>query len=238
MCTIMFEPETLPAEKRSRKDSQQAVDRLMEYDRALSEPFTREELKELFTPRESFSGTRSIKGCYELLTEAEKVVVEELGLTRELAGTDSRTDTVPPSWGSMEDLLWRMKADPTDNVPPSQGSVEDRRRQMKAGLIRTPAFDGGFGFLSRGARTGRIYVWLDSMCFGNSDKTGFYYVRWYNSMLDCDGMGCVSTAYGHPALIVQKSKLRPDQVEYMDRKCRETRECKDRVISWAPRPAE
>ena len=31
-----------------------------------------------------------------------------------------------------------------------------------------------------------------------------------------------STAYAHPALIVQKNKLRPDQVEYMERKCRET----------------
>ena len=32
----------------------------------------------------------------------------------------------------------------------------------------------------------------------------------------------MSTAYAHPALIVQKNKLRPDQVEYMERKCRET----------------
>ena len=36
MCTIMFYRETLPAEKRSREDSQKAVDRLMEYDRQLS----------------------------------------------------------------------------------------------------------------------------------------------------------------------------------------------------------
>ena len=33
-----------------------------------------------------------------------------------------------------------------------------------------------------------------------------------------------TTAYAHPQLIVQKSKLRPDQIEYMERKCREPQE--------------
>ena len=33
-----------------------------------------------------------------------------------------------------------------------------------------------------------------------------------------------STAYDHPALIVKKSKLRPDQITFMERKCRETEE--------------
>ena len=32
MCTILVQSETLPAEKRSRKDSQTEVDKLMEYD--------------------------------------------------------------------------------------------------------------------------------------------------------------------------------------------------------------
>ena len=98
-----------------------------------------------------------------------------------------------------------------------------------------PCFDGGiwgsvFSYSQCG--TGKIYVWLDSMCFGNSSKKGFYYVRWYNSMLDCGWGGSVSTAYGHPALIVQKNKLRPDQIEYMERKCQETRETKDPEITW------
>ena len=44
MCTILLKSETLPAEKRSRKDTQKAVDRLMEYERRLSAPFDREEL--------------------------------------------------------------------------------------------------------------------------------------------------------------------------------------------------
>ncbi len=206
MCTIMFYPETLPAEKRSIKDSQKAVDLLMEYDRKLSEPFSREELRKLFPPENH----RSFKAAYGLLTEAEKTIVEELGLTPD-----------------PDETISRLSGDP--NQPQS---VEDRRRQMKAGVIDTPAFDGGFGW--GWDHTGHIYVWLDSMCFGNSGKTGFYYVRWYNSMLDCHG-GMVSTAYGHPALIVQKSKLRPDQVEYMDRKCRETRDAAGQRISWPPR---
>ena len=31
-----------------------------------------------------------------------------------------------------------------------------------------------------------------------------------------------TTAYAPPVLVVQKSKLRSDQVEYMERKCMET----------------
>ena len=195
MCTIMAYPETLPAEKRSRKDSQLAVDQLMEYDRRLSEPFSREELQELFAPEHH----RFNNADYDLLTEEEKAIVEELGLTPKPGETFSR-----------------MSDDPDQPQ-----SVEDRRRAMKAGLIKTPAFDGGFGWGRD--HTGHIYVWLDNMSFGNSDKTGFYYVRYQRSML---WMG--TTAYAHPALIVQKSKLRPDQVEYMDRKCRETREASRR----------
>ena len=209
MCTIMMYPETLPAEKRSREDSQKAVDRLMEYDRQLSGPFSREELRKLFTPGESIREAAMIMGNYELLTGEEKALVEELGLA------PKPDETIP-----------RMRDDP--NQPES---VEDRRRMMKAGLIDAPGFDGSQGFCLRWDHTGHIYVWLDSMCFGNSEKKGFYYVRWHNSMLDCHG-GMVSTAYGHPALIVQKSKLRSDQIEYMDRKCRETLAVRDKQITW------
>ena len=48
MSSIMLFPETLPAEKRSVDASRLAVDRLMEYDRNLSEDFTVEELRKLF----------------------------------------------------------------------------------------------------------------------------------------------------------------------------------------------
>ena len=68
-------------------------------------------------------------------------------------------------------------------------------------------------------RGGKVYVWLDNCCFGNSRKKGFYYVRYQLSMLAWG-----STAYAHPALIVQKNKLRPDQVAFMGRKSRETLE--------------
>ena len=44
MCTILLESETLPAEKRSIRDSQKAVDKLIELERRLTAPFDREEL--------------------------------------------------------------------------------------------------------------------------------------------------------------------------------------------------
>ena len=130
MCTIMFYRETLPAEKRSRADSQKAVDRLMEYDRQRSS--------------ESTYGEGSRKApLFE----------------------DQPNGVCSAPWG----------------------------------------------------RGGPVYVWLDNCCFGNSRKKGFYYVRYQLSMYAWG-----STAYAHPALIVQKNKLRTEQVEYMERKCRET----------------
>lgn len=63
---------------------------------------------------------------------------------------------------------------------------------------------------------GDIFVWFDQACYGNGGK-GFYYVRFHSGRWH-------STAYDHPALIVKKSKLRPDQIAFMERKCRETAE--------------
>ena len=61
-----------------------------------------------------------------------------------------------------------------------------------------------------------VYVWLDSHCYGNG-RRGFYYVRYHHPST------WRTTAYDTPALIVKKSKLRPDQVEFMERKCKETK---------------
>ena len=98
-------------------------------------------------------------------------------------------------------------------------------RQFSSGLTpgedsrKAPLFEDQPGGICSApwGRGGPVYVWLDNCCFGNSRKKGFYYVRYQLSMLAWG-----STAYAHPALIVQKNKLRPDQVEYMERKCRET----------------
>ena len=204
MCTVMFYRETLPAEKRSVNDSQKAVDRLLEYDRALSAPFGREELKKIFSGECLCRQDR--RDDYGLLTEDERRIVDSLGLTP------------PPA-----------KAAP-DRRPGDRTDAEACRRRLKARLIEAPHFDGSSGMLP--GATGDIFVWLDAMSFGNSDKRGFYYVRWYNSLLDCGPGGFVSTAYGHPALIVQKNKLRPDQIDYMERKCQETRAVMDGEITW------
>ena len=196
MCTILLQSETLPAEKRSRKASQAEVDKLMEYDRKLSEPFTREELQKIFNKEwESsisifmkFSLQSELYATYLLLNEEEKQLVEALDLT------PLKTDTLP-----------------VDLQPDL--SNEDKRRQLKAELL---ASDHSLCFWKRGA-SGHIYVWLDTGCYCESKKKGFYYVRYHNSILE----GC-STAYAHPALVVQKSKLRPDQIEFMERLCQET----------------
>ena len=202
MCTILLQSETLSAEKRSRKDSQAEVDKLMEYDRKLSEPFTREELQKIFG-RERLGNTSISKifssllsaelyADYLLLTDSEKEIVDDLGLT------PPKTDTLP-----------------VDLQPDL--SNEDKRRKLKAELL---ASDHSLCFWKRGA-SGHIYVWLDTGCYCKSKKRGFYYVRYYNSILQCYG-NTYSTAYAHPVLVVQKSKLRPDQVEFMERLRQET----------------
>ena len=203
MCTILLQSETLPAEKRSRQASQAEVDKLMEYDRKLSKPFTREELQKIFC-RERLGNTSISKifssllsaelyADYLLLTDAEKEIVNDLGLT------PPRTDTLP-----------------VDLQPDL--SNEDKRRKLKAELL---ASDHSLCFWKRGA-SGHIYVWLDTGCYCESKKKGFYYVRYHNSILKHHGFGCYSTAYAHPALVVQKSKLRPDQIEFMERLRQET----------------
>ena len=63
---------------------------------------------------------------------------------------------------------------------------------------------------------GDIFVWFDRARYGTGGK-GFYYVRFHSGRWH-------STAYDRPVLIVKKSKLRPDQIAFMERKCRETEE--------------
>ena len=196
MCTILTQSETLPAEKRSRKDSQAEVDKLMEYDRKLAEPFTREELQKIFSKEwESsisifmkFSLQSELYATYLLLNEEEKQLVEALDLT------PLKTNTLP-----------------VDLQPDL--SNEDKRRQLKADLLNsdyTPGYRNS---------SGHIYVWLDTGCYCKSTKSGFYYVRYYNSIFQYYDS---TPAYAHPVLVVQKNKLRPDQIEFMERLRQET----------------
>ena len=218
MCTILLESETLPAEKRSRKDSQKAVDELIARDHCFDEPFTKEELQKLFK-KDHDDGLlknwrlRQQLDDYQLLTEQEKQIVAELGLTPETPNAKS-----DPNDPLEEEVRWitekksMISSDDYANLP-----LAKKRRQMKADVL------ADHSYFSRGDNSGEIYVWLDNMNYA-PEKTGFYYVRYHNSLLAYYGHGCYSTAYAHPVLVVQKSKLRPDQVEYMERKCRETLE--------------
>ena len=186
MCTILVQSETLPAEKRSRKDSQTEVDKLMAYDRKLSEPFTREELQNIFS-QERFEKSllklffqSRLYADYMLLNDEEKKIVEELELT--------------PAKTAFNDLQPNL-------------SLSDKRRQLKADLLNSNYTPG-----CRNS-SGHIYVWLDTGCYCKSTKSGFYYVRYYNSLLQQTGpSGAFSTAYAHPVLVVQKHKLRPYDV--------------------------
>ena len=218
MCTILLEPETLPAEKRSIKDSQKAVDELMARDHGFDEPFSREELRKLFGKEHDDGLLKNWRlrrqfNDYQLLTEQEKQIVAELGLTPETPNAKS-----DPNGPLEEEVRWitekKSMISPDDyaNLP-----LAKKRRQMKADVL------ADHSCFSRGDNSGEIYVWLDNMNYC-SEKKGFYYVRYHNSILECHRRGCYSTAYAHPVLVVQKSKLRPDQVEYMERKCRETLE--------------
>ena len=214
MCTILLEPETLPAEKRSIKDSQKAVDELMARDHSFDEPFSREELRKLFE-KEHDNGLlinwrlRRQLDDYQLLTEQEKQIVAELGLTPETPDAGpSPEDPLEQKDRRLAVELGLIPSDEDADLP-----LEKKRRQMKADVLAD--------YFSRGDNSGEIYVWLDNMNYG-PEKTGFYYVRYHNSILAYHGRGCYSTAYARPVLVVQKSKLRPDQVEYMERKCRET----------------
>ena len=218
MCTILLEPETLPSEKRSRKDSQKAVDELIARDHGFDEPFTREELRKLFEKEHDDGLLKSWRlrqqlNDYQLLTEQEKQIVAELGLTPETPNAEPA-----PEHPWEQEARWitekksMISSDDYANLP-----LAKKRRQLKADVL------ADHSYFSRGDNSGEIYVWLDNMNYV-PEKTGFYYVRYHNSILEYHGHGCYSTTYAHPVLVVQKSKLRPDQVEYMERKCRETLE--------------
>ena len=131
----------------------------------------------------------------------------------------SRTETRR----QVDDLMQydRERAAGRHPFPPAfdPGSRRERSRridELKAQGIEHPEWRPDRNTI-RIEGDGNVYVWLDNWCFGNSPK-GFYYVRFLLTM-----KGPFTTEYNHPVLIVQKSKLRPDQVEFMERKCEETR---------------
>ena len=97
---------------------------------------------------------RRLWSRFELLTDEEKQLAGRLGLTPRPPKTPDSPD---PVWG--ED----RETDPGE-----------LRRRLKIELIPAPCFDGPCGVFFGGRdNSGRIYVWLDNCCYGNSDKKGF-----------------------------------------------------------------
>ena len=143
---------------------------------------------------EELEQSQRIWDRWQLLTEQEKQLAENLGLTPVQPKPPKKRNNI---WDTIARIGLNSKTE----------SVEEQRLQLKTELFQIPR---------------NIYVWLDNMNYC-STKKGFYYVRYQNSML---WMG--TTAYAPPVLVVQKSKLRPDQVAYLERKCAETRNDADK----------
>ena len=149
MCTILLEPETLPAEKRSIKDSQKAVDELMARDHGFDEPFSREELRKLFGKEHDDGLLKNWRlrrqfNDYQLLTEQEKQIVAELGLTPEMpdAGPSSE-DPFEQEERQIAVKFGLIPSDEENNLP-----LEKKRRQMKADVLAD--------YFSRGDNSGEI----------------------------------------------------------------------------------
>ena len=170
-------------------DPQKTVDQIMEYDRRLSEPFTAEELKKLF------SRERAVKDseAYSVLTEAEKQLLAEIDLDQgfPVVYDENFTRTAAECNAPQADQLFV-------------------RREKKASFIDCPDF---FTF----HHGGNVNVFAEEIYSDNSEKEPVYRVRlsspvWWAS--PCPP----------PAITVQKNKLRPEQMKYMERKCLETEE--------------
>ena len=136
MCTIMTQRETLPAERRNRRTSQKAVDKLMAYDKLLSEPFTRNELNKLFF----HCDWQGKEDRYSVLTDAEKQIVDACKLKAQVS-TDE-----PEKFVGGESVFKRATSlIPTIYKPLNYGGsndISDYRRYLKASLNETPSFDG------------------------------------------------------------------------------------------------
>ena len=115
---------------------------------------------------------------YQLLTEQEKLIVAELGLTPETPDAGpSPEDPFEQEERQIGVKFGLIPPDEDNNLP-----LEKKRRQMKADVLAD--------YFSRGDNSGEIYVWLDNMNYG-PEKNGFYYVRYHNSILAYHGRGAI-----------------------------------------------
>ena len=191
MCTLLTMDETAIARERSIEDTRKDVDKLIAFDRKLSEPFTRKELKELFSET-GFQLYFLYTSPREILNEDELKIVSELGV-----------DSLK--------LRGFLERENHENV-----NVPQERRWLKAQFVAAPHFHG-YGS-AHFKQSDNIRVARVSCRDQRSRKREYYFVRYRKSI------SCVfTTAYEYPDLVVERNKLRPDQVAYMERKCKESR---------------
>ena len=160
------------------------MDKLIAFDRKLSEPFIREELKELFSET-GFQLYFLYTSPREILNEDELKIVSELGV-----------DSLK--------LRGSLERENHENV-----NVSQERRWLKAQFVKAPHFYGyGSAHLKLHDNIRVARVGCHDRRFR---KREYYYVRFRQST------SCViSTAYEYPDWVVERKKLRPDQVAYME----------------------
>ena len=265
MCSFtgIFPDFTIDAKKLSVADSREKIDKIMEYDRKLSEPFTEDELAELFKKVDTLAPLGFVEGMQAAEALSEKAsqkqvddAVEDLKICAERrkeldsALTEAELTKLfqKHSWGSRRgwrdyELLtpeeqyfvdksgWTPEKRTYENN--SGASLVEQRRKLKASIIKTPSFQScQFHNLDK--------VKLLVMKHETTEKC-FYFMNFFSSesvWTSSQKIAKLKTAmpfvtddrtaafwlevFDH--ITVDKSKLRPEQVKYLEAKVQETLE--------------
>ncbi len=189
-------------------ESRKTMEKSKSANLSLSEVSSQKELHKLEMAEELWSR-------YQLMTEEEKSILAELNLTPVQPPERKHR----PAFSTFRPSFMRMFPffDRTD----AEGSpmyTEKARLRIKMDFVKKPDFpEYSLSPSDSWDNTGHIYVWQDNCNGCESEQNEFYYVRYQLPKQSDD-----TTEHTHPELVVEKMKLRPDQVEYMKRKCQET----------------
>ena len=266
MCSwtrVDFPDFTIDAKKLSVAESREKIDEIMEYDRKLSEPFTEDELAELFKKVDTLAPLGFVEGMQAAEALSEKAsqkqvddAVEDLKICAERrkeldsALTEAELTKLfqKHSWGSRRgwrdyELLtleeqyfvdksgWTPEKRTYENN--SGASLVEQRRKLKASIIKTPSFRSClFHNLDK--------VKLLVMKHETTEKC-FYFMNFFSSesiWTSSQKIAKLKTAmpfvtddrtaalwlevFDH--ITVDKNKLRPEQVKYLEAKVQETLE--------------
>jgi len=138
-----------------------------------------------------FDCPRDYYDNYKLLTEAEKQLLDRLGLTPPLQKKDEKKD-------EKEDTFW-------ENILAAANDIASSRRRLKRNVVKKPEF-------------------FNLLCFDDFD------VSFYNGRYHINKIYAYEIIFPFGRnLTVKKSDLRPDQIEFLERKCKERAEKEKRI---------